>query len=806
MSKRPSKNGVPHLSFQAQSGFQFYLTFPKHFSLSAKLPAQIRWSLGHDEPLARELAAHLNHRIQGVIDKTDAFRAQHMHEHVLQDLALCHAEVKDCLQSSRLIWSRRPAPALLAKEDLSKGYERLAIEGQAKPVLFSKAAGEEIIFSLSPSDALIELMRIRFTRFDWPLGTSDQTVASNAAAYICSATTVLENISLTGLSYAKGHPVITAMSLYEYMCFARPDQGRDLLHIPPSLPQSVQAASFRLNEIKWESDRLVFCKKLEVNQRENGVFAATVPTPASLMQLDEETPSQLSIDLQTTSPVVALLLTTFCRGQIEKILAHHFKKPDARSVERSMSEIHDLLRTALGPIPSPELLDPIVAPVQGPEADKRPLEPATLALVTALSTLLPEEQRAKLESIFQTPSANDGIIHTALQQPRGMQLSTLLKEFEERQVKDGAWTNPRTLITMQARLEGIAELLGGHRQISTLTRKELSTLRDQLRGYPKNRHRLRATRNLPLSKLIQDAKFEAINARTAKKFFELARAAIGYAHNQGYLVEDLAAGLTFTTKGAPIPRKRTYTPLQIQKLLNGPVYRLQKPPQWRLDDYRFWLPLLGLYTGARLSELCQLRLNDVREEHGVWLISINRAGSNQLKTDSAERLVPLHSAILDAGFLEYFDMRLSTTGNNLQARLFDTIRTFGVLSPGHTASRWYLGSGKGRGGYLGLCGLAEDRLTFHGLRHTFINQFRRQKLDMLIGKALVGHADRSTTGGYGEVYPARVLKEEIDKIDFEISVEHICYSAYQALQTKQGKYKVGRPVGSGATIAKERLS
>lgn len=33
MSKRPSKNGVPHLSFQAQSGFQFYLTLPKQFAL-----------------------------------------------------------------------------------------------------------------------------------------------------------------------------------------------------------------------------------------------------------------------------------------------------------------------------------------------------------------------------------------------------------------------------------------------------------------------------------------------------------------------------------------------------------------------------------------------------------------------------------------------------------------------------------------------------------------------------------------------------------------------------------------------------
>lgn len=790
MSKHPSKTGVPHLSFQAQSGFQFYFTFPRYFSLNAKLPAQIRWSLGHDESLARELAAHLNTRIQGVVDKTDAFRAQHMHEHVLQDLAACHAEIKECLHSSRLIWSRRPAPAVLAKENLSKGYERLATEGQARTVLFSKAPGEEIIFSLSPNDTLIELMRARFTRFDWPLGTSDQAVASNAAAYICSAMTVLENISLTGLSYAKGHPVITAMSLYEYMCFARPDQGRGLLHIPPSLPQSVQAAAFRLEETKLERDKLFFCKTLELSQLESGVFVATIPSPAA--QPDAEQAST-DIDLQTTSPIVAVLLSHFCRAQIDKIFIHHFKKTDHESLERALSETHDLIRATLGPISLPELLHPLVVSEQKPDADVRPLDPATQALVTALGSLLPESQRVQLESVFRSPAANEGLYQAKLQQPKGMQLSALLKEFEERQVKDGAWVNPRTRITMHARLEAIAELLGGHRQINTLTRNELSTLRDQLRGYPKNRHRLRATRNLPLCTLIQEAQFEPINARTAKKFFELTRAVIGYAHNQGYVTENIAAGLTFTTKGAPTPRKRTYTPGQIQKLLNGPVHTLQTPPKWRLDDYRFWLPLLGLYTGARLSELCQLTLEDVREEQGVWVISINRSGAKQLKTDGSERLIPLHKVLLKAGFLDFFKSRLAATADDPQAVLFESIRTFGILSPGHTASRWYLGSAKGRSGYLGLCGLGEDQLTFHGLRHTFINQFRRQNLDLLIGKALVGHIDRSTTGGYGDCYPVRVLKEEIDKIDFETSTDHISYDAYSELQAKQGTYKVGRP-------------
>lgn len=44
-------------------------------------------------------------------------------------------------------------------------------------------------------------------------------------------------------------------------------------------------------------------------------------------------------------------------------------------------------------------------------------------------------------------------------------------------------------------------------------------------------------------------------------------------------------------------------------------------------SYCFWLMPLGLFTGARLNELCQLRVHDVfHDAHGVPLISINDNG------------------------------------------------------------------------------------------------------------------------------------------------------------------------------------
>lgn len=796
MSKRQSKTGVQHLVYQAKTGFQFYFTFPSNIGSHPKLPAQIRWSLGHDEALARDLAKHLNARIQDLLQPFKNPLKELIPELFLSKLDLFQAEIRRFVDSQQKIWALRPAPAVLANSDLSAGHERLLKECQEHTVLYCNEPGSEIHFALFPSEALRHALKFGFTRFDWPLGTSDQVAANAAAAYIYSAITVLETTPMARNHFKSGHPLITMLSLYEYLCFARPDQGRNLLHIPPGLPQSAHSTMFHLSRISGQADHFVFCHHFQTLQEESGLYTILIPLDDPSLKRAPNRPDKMRIELLTSSPILASILLHFSLGQIDKILVKSFiEAPSADAFERALQEIQDLIRRMLGPIPPAEPMYTLPDMSAANDAITAPQDAGTLALLGALSSVLSPAQNAKLQTLFEAPASND-LIQPPLTHENNRLFGALTREFEERQVREGAWKNPRTRITMHARLEGLAELIGGHRPLSSLTRADFNALRDQLRSYPKNRHRLRATRNQPLSQIIQSGKYEPLNARTAKKFFELARALISYAHDQGYLKENLAAGLTFSTKGAPSPRKRTYTPRQIEQLLNGPVYTLKAPPRWRLNDYRFWLPLLGLYSGARLSELCQLQLGDIREELGVWVISISSSGARQLKTVDSERLVPLHKVILEAGFLEFHQQRLDATGSNLSAPLFENIRVHGDLSPGHTASRWYRGSDKDDKGYLGQCGLGEDELTFHGLRHTFIQQFRRQKLDMLIGKALVGHADRSTTGGYGDCYPSYVLKEELDKIDFEASTAHIHYSHYKELQTQQGVFRIGRPAGA----------
>jgi integrase len=70
----------------------------------------------------------------------------------------------------------------------------------------------------------------------------------------------------------------------------------------------------------------------------------------------------------------------------------------------------------------------------------------------------------------------------------------------------------------------------------------------------------------------------------------------------------------------------------------------------------------------RLNEACQLYLDDIRQDNaGIWFISINDdAEDKSLKTKASEREVPIHSKLIEFGFLNYVN-QVRTLGHK---RLF----------------------------------------------------------------------------------------------------------------------------------------
>ena len=167
-----------------------------------------------------------------------------------------------------------------------------------------------------------------------------------------------------------------------------------------------------------------------------------------------------------------------------------------------------------------------------------------------------------------------------------------------------------------------------------------------------------------------------------------------------------------------------------------------------------WLPWLLCFTGARISEVAEMRRRDVRRDSGVDILDFlplaNRAGKNE----TFQRMVPLHPAVIAEGFLDYVRTLPSDPDGPLFPDLAiakDGTRTATAIK---THGRWV----KREGGIAG-----KDKAPAHSWRHRMEDELRKVRALPEVQDAITGrHNPRNAGDGYGRGFrgmPDEVLKE-----------------------------------------------
>lgn len=149
--------------------------------------------------------------------------------------------------------------------------------------------------------------------------------------------------------------------------------------------------------------------------------------------------------------------------------------------------------------------------------------------------------------------------------------------------------------------------------------------------------------------------------------------------------------------------------------------------------YYYWLPLIGIYQGARINEICQLYLDDIfQDEDGTWGIDINENREGQrLKNKASKRCIPVHPELLRLGFEDWVTA-LRSAGYQ---RLFPELLYDEGKGYSKAAVKWF-------SGYKKRLGLGNDGVNaFHSFRHTFINQLptATDEATARLRRQLVGH-------------------------------------------------------------------
>jgi integrase len=181
------------------------------------------------------------------------------------------------------------------------------------------------------------------------------------------------------------------------------------------------------------------------------------------------------------------------------------------------------------------------------------------------------------------------------------------------------------------------------------------------------------------------------------------------------------------------------------------------PKDWRSGaDAAYWLPLLAIFTGARLSELAQLQVKDVEMDCETPFISISNLGINQqVKTAASVRKIPIHSELIRLGFLEY--VKRSELKENSSLWIDLKLRK---NKPGGYYSNWF-------GEFRRALGIAESQ-DFHAFRHSVRSQLSEQDVPEPTIDLIMGHRISGSTGA--KVYSHRTLsgiKAAIEKIKYK---------------------------------------
>lgn len=213
---------------------------------------------------------------------------------------------------------------------------------------------------------------------------------------------------------------------------------------------------------------------------------------------------------------------------------------------------------------------------------------------------------------------------------------------------------------------------------------------------------------------------------------------------------------------------------QLSSFFRSPIYSGCKsdeedflPGDLLVRDYRYWLPLIALYSGARLGEIAQLETADVKQLHGTWVFHITREGSTKktTKTPGSQRVVPIHPKLIEFGLTELHASRLNAGCE----RLFPEIEcdTRGQISG--RPSRWF-------GRYMARVGLREgNKFNFHSFRHTATDALRRAGYTDDQIAPLLGHAKVTMTARYGiePVGTVRQRRDMIAAIDYDLDLSHL---------------------------------
>ena len=298
-----------------------------------------------------------------------------------------------------------------------------------------------------------------------------------------------------------------------------------------------------------------------------------------------------------------------------------------------------------------------------------------------------------------------------------------------------------------------------------VTRQQLGDAQDLLRKLPVNMNKLSATRGKSVDEILALG-LPPQSATTVRKKWKRFISFLDWAEGRGHVEKNLARGVKIRARHGSYEK---FTDDDLRRLFETDEYASGFD-----EAFKYWVPLIGLFSGARLEEICQLHVADVTTIDGVLCFRITTqvdpehgdpSHEKRLKTaDSSARICPVHPVLIDLGFAGFVD-DLRKRGHK---RLFPELRVDGQGRVGGRATEWFTAYRRSRkvGDVAG-----RSRKAFHSFRHTVNYRLQVAGVPLEVREQLVGHKSRTINSAvYGGPLKVRTLLEALSHLTYDLEL------------------------------------
>ncbi len=338
---------------------------------------------------------------------------------------------------------------------------------------------------------------------------------------------------------------------------------------------------------------------------------------------------------------------------------------------------------------------------------------------------------------------------------RPMTLGDLVTKF--RSARDVNWSTS-TVKNYVIIFRVIEELCGKDTPLSEIDNDFCIGVRKRLLEVPSNYQKRPATRGKTLVEAMDIAAREGlpkISPATVNGHLNKLGAIIRYGRDQGWIVGNPMAKIEIKD---PIADEDKRDPFKVNQLnaifasepwVSGPGAASARPS-------RYWAPLISLFSGARLTEICGQLVSEMIEEHGVHLFDFrHRPGVRDMKNDKS-RLVPVHPELIRLGFWDYVEEARASH----RELLFTDVSRNKLGNWGDPTSKWFAR-------LIERLELKGTALCFHSFRHTFEDALKEIDLhNTPLGNVITGRVSPGVSPTYGSKYTVRKRAEAMAKVSY----------------------------------------